>query len=159
MFSIPPPTRASLVVQPVRSYQQCRRPGFNPWVGKIPWRRERLPTPVFWPGESHGLHSPGGCKESDTTYRLSGSFIPPPGRVIASFAARDAAGLDTVVYFAYRLGEAFNLLSETSLMNNNSIVCVWVWLVAQLCPTLCNPMDCGLPGSSTLGILQARILE
>ena len=25
---------------------------FNPWVGKIPWRRERLPTPVFWPGES-----------------------------------------------------------------------------------------------------------
>ena len=29
---------------------QCRRPGFDPWVGKIPWRRERLPTPVFWPG-------------------------------------------------------------------------------------------------------------
>ena len=24
------------------------RPGFDPWVGKIPWRRERLPTPVFW---------------------------------------------------------------------------------------------------------------
>ena len=30
-------------------------PGFDPWVGKIPWRRERLPTPVFWPGEFHGL--------------------------------------------------------------------------------------------------------
>ena len=29
---------------------------FNPWVGKIPWRRERLPTPVFWPGEFHGLY-------------------------------------------------------------------------------------------------------
>ena len=26
------------------------------WVGKMPWRRERLPTPVFWPGEFHGLH-------------------------------------------------------------------------------------------------------
>ena len=24
----------------------------DPWVGKIPWRRERLPTPVFWPGDS-----------------------------------------------------------------------------------------------------------
>ena len=35
---------------------QCRRPGFNPWVGKIPWRRERLPTPVFWPGEFHRLY-------------------------------------------------------------------------------------------------------
>ena len=32
------------------------RPGFDPWVGKIPWRRERLPTPVFWPGEFHGLY-------------------------------------------------------------------------------------------------------
>ena len=32
-------------------------------------------------------------------------------------------------------------------------------LVAQLCPTLCNPMDCSLPGSSVHGIFQARILE
>ena len=39
--------------------------GFNPWVGKIPWRRERLPPPVFWPGEFHGLYSPWGRKESD----------------------------------------------------------------------------------------------
>jgi len=29
--------------------------GFDFWGGKIPWRRERLPTPVFWPGEFHGL--------------------------------------------------------------------------------------------------------
>ena len=42
---------------------------------------------------------------------------------------------------------------------------VWVWmvssvvLVAQSYPTLCNPMDCSLPGSSVHGILQARILE
>ena len=33
---------------------QCRRPRFDPWVGKIPRRRERLPTPVFWPGEFRG---------------------------------------------------------------------------------------------------------
>ena len=32
-------------------------------------------------------------------------------------------------------------------------------LGAQLCPTLCDPMDCSLPGSSVCGILQARILE
>ena len=41
------------------------------WVRKIPWRRERLPTPVFWPGEFHGLCSPRGRKVSDTTERLS----------------------------------------------------------------------------------------
>ena len=32
-------------------------PGFNPWVGTIPCRRERLPTPVFWPGEFHAFLS------------------------------------------------------------------------------------------------------
>ena len=46
------------------------------WVGKIPWRRERLPIPVFWPGEFHGLYSPWGCKESDTTEQLSLSSSP-----------------------------------------------------------------------------------
>ena len=38
---------------------------------EIPWRREWLPTPVFWPGEFHGLYSPWGLKESDTAERLS----------------------------------------------------------------------------------------
>ena len=46
-------------------------PGLDPWVGKIPWRRERLPIPVFWPGEFHELYSPWGCRESDTTDRFS----------------------------------------------------------------------------------------
>ena len=37
----------------------------------MPWKRERLPTPVFWPGEFHGLYGPRGRKESDTTEQLS----------------------------------------------------------------------------------------
>ena len=53
---------------------QCRRTGFDPWVEKIPWGRERQPTPAFQPGESHGLYSPWGCKESDMTERLSLHF-------------------------------------------------------------------------------------
>ena len=36
-------------------------------VGKIPWRRERLPTLVFWPREFHGLYSAWGYKESVMT--------------------------------------------------------------------------------------------
>ena len=39
---------------------QCGRPGFDPWVGKIPWRRKWQPTPVLLPGESHGRRSLGG---------------------------------------------------------------------------------------------------
>ena len=54
---------ASLVAQ----LPQCGRPGFNSWVGKILWRRERLPIPVFWPGEFHGLYSPRSCKHLDMT--------------------------------------------------------------------------------------------
>ena len=50
---------------------QCRRPGFDPWVGKIPWRRQRLPISVFCPGEFQGLYSPWSHKESDMTEQLS----------------------------------------------------------------------------------------
>ena len=39
---------------------QCRRPGFYPWVWKIPWRRKWQPTPVFLPGEFHGQRSLAG---------------------------------------------------------------------------------------------------
>ena len=46
---------------------QCERPGFDPWVGKIPWRKKLQPTPVSLPGKSHGQrtlagYSPWGCK-------------------------------------------------------------------------------------------------
>ena len=64
---------ASLEAQLVKNLPACRRPQFDSWVGKICWRRDRLPTPVFWLGEFHGLYSPQGCKESDTTEQLSHS--------------------------------------------------------------------------------------
>ena len=50
---------------------QSRRAGFYPWVGKIPWRRERLSTLVFWPREFHRAYSPWGLKQLDMTERLS----------------------------------------------------------------------------------------
>ena len=53
----------------------CRRHkkhGFDPWVGKIPWRKAWQPTPVFLPRESHAQkslvgYSPQGSTETDTT--------------------------------------------------------------------------------------------
>ena len=67
---------ASLVAQKVSVCLQCRRPGFDPQVGKIPWRRKWQPTLVFLPGEFHGQrslagYSPWGCKELDTTEWLT----------------------------------------------------------------------------------------
>ena len=67
---------------------QCGRPGFDPWVGKILWRRKWQPTPVLLPGKSHGQrsvvgYSPRGRKDSDTTERLHFHFLkgdlPNPG--------------------------------------------------------------------------------
>ena len=49
---------ASLIAQLVKNLPAMQRPEFYPWVGKIPWRRERLPAPAFWPGEFHGLYRP-----------------------------------------------------------------------------------------------------
>ena len=58
--------RASLVAQQIQNLPALQ----ETWVGKIPWRREWQPTPVFLPGEFHGQRSlpgyrPGGLKESD----------------------------------------------------------------------------------------------
>ena len=66
---------ASLVAQTVKNLS-AMRPEFDPWVGKIPWRREWLPTPAFLPEEFHGQriregYSPWGHKELDTTEQLS----------------------------------------------------------------------------------------
>ena len=59
---------------------QCKRLRFDPWVGKIPWRRQWQPTPVFLPGKSHRQrslvgYSLRGCKGLGMTYRLC---IPSP---------------------------------------------------------------------------------
>ena len=69
---------ASLAAQLVKNPPAMWRPRFDLWVGKIPWRKERLPTPVFWPGELHGLYSPWGRKESDTTEWVSLSLCKTP---------------------------------------------------------------------------------
>ena len=54
---------------------QCRRPHFDSWVGKVPWRRDRLPTPVF-------LGFPGGSddKESASCNAEDLGSIPGLGR-------------------------------------------------------------------------------
>ena len=59
----------------------ARGPGFNPWVGKIPWRRKWQPTPVLLPGKYHEWwepvgYSPWGRKELKTTERLHFHFLP-----------------------------------------------------------------------------------
>ena len=76
----------------VKNLPAVQETRFDPWVGKIPWRREWLHTPVFLPGKFHGQrslegYSPWGRKESDTTEQLTLSLfqpvatLPPPLQV------------------------------------------------------------------------------
>ena len=72
---------ASLVVQLVKNQPAMQETWDRSLGWEIPWRRESLPTPVFRPGEFHGLYSSWGHKESDTTEWLSlgyGSFSDLP---------------------------------------------------------------------------------
>ena len=116
------------------------RHGFDPWVGKIPWRRAQQPTPT--PGESHGQKSLVGCspqghKELDTTeviehrHTHTHTYTPTNHTVLAKQAS--AAHI-----FPAAAAAAKSL---------------------QSCPTLCDPIDGSPPGSPVPGILQARTLE
>ena len=58
--------------EPSCHFRRCKKHGFNPWVGKISWRRAQQPTLVLKPGEYHEQRSlvgygPRGFKESDMT--------------------------------------------------------------------------------------------
>ena len=69
-------TFTSLVAQTVKRLPTMWTPRFDPWVGKILWRRKWQPTPELLPRKSHGQrslvgYSPWGCKELDTTEQLN----------------------------------------------------------------------------------------
>ena len=60
--------------------RMCKRCRFDPWVGKIPWRRKWQPTLVFLPAKFHGQrslegYSPWRCEELDATEKLSSKYI------------------------------------------------------------------------------------
>ena len=125
-------------------------------------RRTWQPTPVFMPGESHGQrslagYSPWGRTESDTTERLStchtilGCFmsVHPSIQYRISEHGKDGKLLLLVIDKTPRMTQPNFIRGSISLK-------VKV-LVVQSCPTLCDPMDCILPGSSVHGISQARI--
>ena len=81
----------------------------------------------------------------------SGLLYPPPGD-------HPDPGIESASLMSPALTDGLFTTNETwgSL---TYIHCVCVYLVAQSCPTLCDPMDCRLSGSSVHGILQARNLE
>ena len=82
----------------------CGRSQFDPWVGKIPWRRESLSPLVFWPGEFHGLCISWGRKELGTTERLSLSFSLSSGHRTSPLSRKFPHALFQSALFPYSPG-------------------------------------------------------
>ena len=70
-YSLKDSLGTSLVVQWLRICLQCERPCSIPGLGRSPGEGKRLPIPVFWPEEFHGLYSSWGHKELNMAERLS----------------------------------------------------------------------------------------
>ena len=128
------------------------------WVRSLGWedlqKRERLPIPVFWPREFHGLYSPWGCKESDMTEQLHFHFQRHRKDVMLPFPMQWQWPRGKMV----RRGT-----SSVALWGNHQPRHHWGQFAALsqcswLRTVLCSPTDCSLPGSSVHGVLQARIL-
>ena len=109
---------------------QCGRPGFDPWVGKIPRRRERLPTPVFWPGEFHGLYSSRGCKELDMTVTFTFTHKPWASQVVLVVknpptSARDIRDVGSVPRSGRSSGGGHGNRLQYSYLENS--IDRWAW--------------------------------
>ena len=135
--------------EPACQYRRCRRPGFDPWVRKIPWRSVWQPTPVFLPEKFHGQrslagYSPEGRKESDTTE-------------VTQQQQQQEGSLGKKGHMHIR-AESLCSAPETVTALSISYVCVCAEPF-QLCPTFWGPKDHSPPGCPIHGILQAKILE
>ena len=104
---------ASLVGQMVKNLPAMHKTWFDPWVRKIPWRREWQPTPVFRPGEFYGQRSLAGYspshKELDMTERLTFSLFSP---LFKAYIPENAFIYSLLMY----MFESIGLISWSSLL-------------------------------------------
>ena len=110
------------------------------WVWSLGWedprRRERLPTPVFWPRELNGLYSPWGHKKSDMTDQLSLS------------SSESALRIRSIDFLAFSLLYGPTLTSIPNYWKNHSFDYMDLWVAKNWCfqivvleKTLENPLD------------------
>ena len=131
---------------------QCERPRFNPWVGKIPWRRKWQPTPVLLPRTFHGLrslvgYSPWGRRESDMTEQLR-FLVTQPLPILNVLLVGLTITLSR---------EHINLKDQYLMVFNVKFLLLLLSHFSRV--RLCATRDGSPPGSPVPGILQARTLE
>ena len=87
----------------------CKRPRFDPWVGKIPWRRIWQPTPILLPGESHRQRSLAGyrsCGVKGKSYCLMYKVFPREALLFPINIAEDRTKGSGALFCVSSLGPA-----------------------------------------------------
>ena len=126
-------------------------------MGKIPWRKERLPIPVFCPGEFQGLYATMG---SQRVRHYWATFTSVHFMLKICLCVLWESHPDPHLLTIPLSQATSSEMSATSLVSYPPpLTLSYLELVSQSCPTLCDPMDCSPSGSSVHGILQARILK
>ena len=110
---------------------ECRRPGFDPWVWKIPWRRKWQPTPLCLPGESNGQRSLVGYSPWDS--RVGHDWTTNTDRHL------DNQVLCSISNFIKRIN-SITSLDRSEMLYLVSVKCSW-WKKSNLriCGTLVTP--------------------
>ena len=119
-------SRAFLVAQMVKRLQ-CRRPGFDSWVRKIPWRRKWQSTPALLPGKFHGWrsligYSPWGRKESDTTEQLQQPMLLNTELFFTNFNVKHTQKSHSTMTFFFQLSYLFFIFFYFILFLNFTIL-------------------------------------
>ena len=131
---------------------QCERPGFDPWVGKNPWRRKWQPTPVLLPWKSHGQKS----LVQATIHGVAKSWARLSD--FTSLSLLLYSKVNQLYVYLYPLIFGFpsylghhRALSRVPCAVQQVLISYLFYI--QLCPSLCTPMDYSPPGSCDHGIL------
>ena len=140
---------APVVKNPPANAGRPKRPGFDPWVGKIPWRRKWQPTPVFLPGKSHGQRSLMGCSPYchtgyQTWLKQLSTHDPPIKRRKDSVNAKLP---DSQPYSAPCLRRLFHISvpqfyhlwnGDNGLFHASAVTITWVNVELSYCISYCH---------------------
>ena len=130
---------------------QCIRYGFDPWVGKIPWRGTWQPPPVFLPGETHGQrslmgYSPWGCRvghDLATKQQQPSSYLIKCPSAWICLIRRDKAFLArSLLKWCYDLYPCLCIISEGA----------WVQFVPLMISILITWLRCWMIELSTVNV-------
>ena len=132
----------------VKNLPQCRRPRFDSGGGKIPYRKEWLPTPVFLTGGFHRQrslvgYSPWGPKEPDTIFHIRQFFI------LHCLEHKMTGATEALLY------EVNNVLKDTlesKSMEIKAFLILWKYSNSSLYHLLWNSWPCLLPWNSNTSI-------